>query len=270
MTSLKKRVISAIVALLIVIPIIIVKSYFLLALILIVSVLSIKELDGAFSKKNFKSSPILASCVSLFLILFTFYMAQVSNFTSTSKLKYIVSAIAGVVILFQVTVFYFMAKKKSLQDVLFTYFEIFYVGLPFVLFASFSNTDLIYYVFFIPIATDTSAYTVGSLFGKKKLAPSISPNKTVEGAVGGLLGAVIVTLVLAIYFIKIPLYLAALLGLLGGFMCIIGDLLASLIKRYTGIKDFGNVMPGHGGFLDRLDSIIFIIPLVFVIYITVW
>ena len=109
---------------------------------------------------------------------------------------------------------------------------------------------------------DMGAYFVGSTLGKHKLCPEISPKKTVEGAVGGILSSIVVSLILVFAFSVTEKLLAALI--LTVPFCIlgmIGDLLASAIKRTAGIKDYGNLIPGHGGILDRFDSIIMIAPL---------
>ena len=109
---------------------------------------------------------------------------------------------------------------------------------------------------------DMGAYFVGSTLGKHKLCPEISPKKTVEGAVGGILSSIVVSLILVFAFSVTEKLLAALILTIP--FCIlgmIGDLFASAIKRTAGIKDYGNLIPGHGGILDRFDSIIMIAPL---------
>ena len=126
------------------------------------------------------------------------------------------------------------------------------------------------YVILIPFVVacccDAGAYFIGVKFGKHKLAPVVSPNKTIEGAVGGLLTGMVTMLLYAV-ILDWPLqfdvnYLAAILyGLLGGLVGELGDLCFSVIKRQTGIKDYGNLIPGHGGVLDRFDSILAVAPL---------
>jgi len=116
---------------------------------------------------------------------------------------------------------------------------------------------------FIP---DSGAYFAGRFFGKHKLAPVISPKKTVEGAVGGLITGmlcmVLYMLVLQLAFLFEINYLYALIyGLLGSLGAIFGDLCFSVVKRQTGIKDYGNLFPGHGGILDRFDSVMIVAPL---------
>ncbi len=118
--------------------------------------------------------------------------------------------------------------------------------------------------------TDIFAYFTGIFLGKHKLCPAISPKKTVEGAIGGLLGAVISLLLTGFIIFKVSLDVSSvnyLLLLILGVLCAVfaqfGDLTASIIKRQYQTKDYGNVLPGHGGFMDRIDSIIFVAPVVY-------
>jgi len=121
--------------------------------------------------------------------------------------------------------------------------------------------------FVIAFLSDTGAYFVGKFFGKHHLAPVISPKKTIEGAVGGVLGAVIgmvlFVLVLSTAFgFQVNYLYAVIYGLLGSVGGVYGDLCFSVLKRQTGIKDYGNLIPGHGGILDRFDSMMIVGPLV--------
>ena len=121
--------------------------------------------------------------------------------------------------------------------------------------------------FFIACVCDAGAYFIGVKFGKHKLAPVVSPNKTIEGALGGvvtgLLAMLLYTLVLDLFFGQDVRYgAAAVYGILGCLVGELGDLCFSVIKRQTGIKDYGNLIPGHGGVLDRFDSILVVAPLV--------
>ena len=123
-------------------------------------------------------------------------------------------------------------------------------------------------VFIGACLSDTFAYFSGMLFGKHKLAPSISPKKTIEGSVGALVGTMLSFLIYGIVLIlatdlKVNIWLMILLGLICSVFAQFGDLAASAIKRECGIKDFGTLFPGHGGFMDRLDSILFVAPVVY-------
>jgi phosphatidate cytidylyltransferase len=118
--------------------------------------------------------------------------------------------------------------------------------------------------------SDTMALFAGMLFGRRKLAPRVSPKKTIEGSVGGLLGGVAGMAIFRwIYQLcthqGLPLLWCLLIGLLGAAMGQLGDLFFSLIKRQYGIKDYGHLLPGHGGVLDRFDSVIFAAPVVWLI-----
>jgi phosphatidate cytidylyltransferase len=118
------------------------------------------------------------------------------------------------------------------------------------------------YVFAVTWMTDTGAYFIGMRFGKNKLAPRLSPKKTVEGAIGGVLAAMLMSALFGTW-IGIPWYHSVLLGPLLGVLGEIGDLCESAIKRDLGLKDFGAVLPGHGGILDRFDSILFTAPVAY-------
>ena len=127
----------------------------------------------------------------------------------------------------------------------------------------------IWMIFIIAFVTDTAAYFVGRAIGKHKLCPRISPKKTVEGAVGGTLFAVAgligYGLIVKYNFdFDLPIYLYAILGIFGSIASQCGDLTASMIKRKMELKDFGKVLPGHGGILDRFDSILFTLPIVYI------
>jgi len=112
--------------------------------------------------------------------------------------------------------------------------------------------------------SDTLAYFTGRLLGKRKLSPRISPNKTIEGAIGGLIGAVIGSFACAaVLGLSHPWYELALFALIAGVFAQLGDLIESLVKRAYEVKDSGSLLPGHGGVLDRLDSILFAAPILF-------
>lgn len=127
-----------------------------------------------------------------------------------------------------------------------------------------------------PFASDTSGLLVGIKFGKHKMAPRISPKKTWEGFIGSCIGAPIIMMVLGLIFegicsiFELPYeanHIALLLtGLIGAVLGTAGDLFFSIIKRKMGVKDYGSIMPGHGGMLDRFDSFVFTTPAIFILY----
>ena len=122
---------------------------------------------------------------------------------------------------------------------------------------------------------DTFAYFTGRFLGKHKLIPHVSPNKTVEGSVGGVVGAMVICIVYLLIVKNVfdtnmlqwsnVVVEGAVYGLVGGALSHLGDLIASAIKRDTGIKDFGWIFPGHGGFMDRFDSVMFIAPIMYIL-----
>lgn len=118
---------------------------------------------------------------------------------------------------------------------------------------------LVMMAFICTWACDTGAYFIGKFFGKTKIAPNLSPNKTLEGSLGGLGGALISSMIVGTV-IHLPWYHSLALGVLMGVLSQLGDLSESAIKREVGVKDFGHVMPGHGGVLDRMDSMLFTGP----------
>ena len=125
---------------------------------------------------------------------------------------------------------------------------------------------LILIPFVLAFLSDTGAYFAGRAFGKHKLAPVISPNKTVEGVAGGVLGAILGMIIYCLVLQKcfdfqVNYLLAVVYGAVGSLTAVFGDLCFSVIKRQTGIKDYGNLIPGHGGALDRFDSMTVVAPL---------
>lgn len=125
---------------------------------------------------------------------------------------------------------------------------------------------LILLPFVIAFLSDTGAYFAGRAFGKHKLAPVISPNKTVEGLVGGMAGAVVGVVLYCIvlqfgFRFRVNYWYVPVYGILGSLGAVFGDLCFSAVKRQTGIKDYGDLIPGHGGILDRFDSMVVVAPL---------
>lgn len=132
-----------------------------------------------------------------------------------------------------------------------------------------------FYVFLaltIAWMSDTGAYFCGKFFGRKKLCPDISPKKTIEGFIGGIIVCLICVSLIAATFNnymfpekqQINYFLVLILGFVGSLISSLGDLCFSTLKRRCGVKDFGNLMPGHGGILDRFDSVIFVVPYVYI------
>lgn len=122
---------------------------------------------------------------------------------------------------------------------------------------------ILFLLIFSTWASDTVAFAVGKSFGKTKLCPQISPGKTQEGAIGGFVGTILIALFFALIF-KFSLLHALAIGVIIAVMAPLGDLVESILKRVCGVKDSGNIIPGHGGVLDRFDSLLFAAPAVYV------
>jgi phosphatidate cytidylyltransferase len=138
------------------------------------------------------------------------------------------------------------------------------------------GSAFVWLIFISAFGCDTCAYFTGKLLGKHKLVPNLSPNKTVEGAVGGVLGAGLLAMLYGLFLAKVVhltnmnanlMIYSTVVGLVGAVFASFGDLAASSIKRLKNIKDFGSIFPGHGGVLDRFDSVIFAAPMVYMVMI---
>lgn len=145
-----------------------------------------------------------------------------------------------------------------------------YIVLPFVFLTSIPFIDGEYHpkiiigIFILIWTSDSFAYVIGSLIGKTKLYEKISPNKTVEGALGGLVGACVASLIISKYIPVLTTISWLIIALIVVVFGLLGDLTESKFKREAKVKDSSNFIPGHGGFLDRLDSLIFAVPFVYV------
>lgn len=197
----------------------------------------------------------------------TIYTATVVMYTAMtySGILYSHIVISIIYLIFAVGAIYIMNRRVRVEDLMISIMAYIYIPvfLSHINLMSMQHTIYIWLVFIFAWGSDTCAYFAGMFFGKHKLIPEISPKKTVEGAVGGVLGTVALTLVFARYFQEPnPMYFIP-LAMIGSSVSQIGDLFASAVKREFGIKDYGNLIPGHGGILDRFDSILFTAPLTY-------
>lgn len=179
-------------------------------------------------------------------------------------------AAAFVMVLMAVYVFTF--PKYKTEEITITFFGVFYVA---VMLSYIYQTRIlpggiftVWLVFVCSWGCDTCAYCVGMLIGKHKMAPILSPKKSVEGGIGGIVGAALIGILYALavnYWGNAgeDVLRYAIIGAAGGAISQIGDLAASAIKRYHNIKDYGKLIPGHGGILDRFDSVIFTAPIIY-------
>ena len=168
-------------------------------------------------------------------------------------------------------VYVFSYPKYQARQIMETYFGVIYVGvmLSFVYQTRCLEDGkfIVWLIFLCSWGCDTCAYCAGRLFGKHKMAPVLSPKKTTEGAIGGVVGATILGMVYAL-LTKGPVMEYMIICLIGALISMVGDLSASAIKRNAGIKDYGKLIPGHGGVLDRFDSVIFTAPIIYFLAVT--
>ena len=256
---MKERVISAIVALLIFVPIFLLGGPFFNLAIFIVAILGLKELLDA--KRHQKEFPMFIQFIT-YVLLSLFILVNMTKTSLVFSIDY--RYIVGLFLAFTIpTVLYQDRAKYSIVDSFYLIGAVFFLGVGFSLMVLLRNISLetIIYLFLITMITDSYAYIIGSLIGKHKLAEKTSPKKSWEGTI---FGSIVGTFVGTLYYINYVnpnvelstvIFMTLFLSVLGQF----GDLYFSSIKRYYKIKDFSNIMPGHGGILDRCDSIIFVI-----------
>lgn len=249
-----QRIISAVVAAAIVLPIIILGGMPFKVLIYLMASIALFELIRM-KKMKVMSLPSMVSFIALWLLMYPSFQIQ----THFSKMEIL---LLFVLIILTSTV---LSKNKfTFENAGFLLLSVIYLGFGFFYFIEIREYGLIY--IFLPLfviwATDSGAYFIGRAIGKRKLWPEISPNKTIEGAVGGILCAMVVALGFKSFItIDVSLFEIMIISFLLAIFGQIGDLVESAFKRYYNVKDSGNIMPGHGGVLDRLDSLIFVFPI---------
>lgn len=263
---MKKRIVSAVVFIALWIVILLVNNpIFDTAVVALISLIATYEYFKAF--KNIGYNPIswigYVGCLAIFLtggIIPEEYKLMLIKFIIPVGL---LSAFAYIIL---------GSVKRTIVDVAITVFSLLYIPVMFsfvkLILAMEHGRFYILYVFCGAFISDTFAFLVGSKFGKTKLAPDISPNKTVEGSIGGILGVILSFVLITLLGnfklgVQGNVFYWVLVGIAASVAGQFGDLTASAIKRHCKIKDFGNIMPGHGGILDRFDSLMFVAPIVY-------
>lgn len=250
------RVVSALIAIPLLFFIVIANGLLLKFAVMIIVLLGLNEFYNAFHNINIKASKTVGFISTLLIFLLTLNSSYIIYIMAWYFLSIFLALSMG---LFQ--------KELDIKPPVITILGLSYIVFFFyhIVFISVlvEYYQLIWLVFITAWATDTFAYFSGYLFGRKKLCPSISPKKTVEGALGGIIGSILISSIFMYVFYPKLIIHGVLIGFLGSIIGQIGDLTASLFKRYLGIKDYGKIMPGHGGILDRFDSILFTAPLVY-------
>ncbi len=257
------RIITSLVGIPLVIFLILMGGSVLRYSMLVVSCIGLYELYHVLCKKH---RPLVGIGYSATLLFFVFL-----NFWTEYYLVYV--ALVILVTLVGMVLFY---PKYDLTDVALTLFSVFYVALLFSFIVLIA--DLKYGFFWIWLivlsswGSDTFAYFTGMLCGKHKLAPQLSPKKTIEGSIGGVIGAGVLGYIYTIVYTQYAMgqlraYTLISVGMVivGAVLSQFGDLAASAIKRFFEQKDYGYILPGHGGILDRFDSFLFVSPLIYIV-----
>lgn len=245
-----KRYISAVVGIILLFIILNRGGIYLNTGVLIISLIGLREFYSAVKMIDIKPISYVGYLCTALIYLSNFYDKIDIIFGLTF------SIIACLIV-------YLFSKNLSLKDVGVTLIGIFYIPLLFSFINKLDGNIYIWLIFIVAFGTDTFAYLGGKFFGKRKLWPEISPNKTIEGSIGGIIGSLFLTVLFAFFIKSESIYLIAFSAIPISIFCQIGDLIASKIKRTVKLKDYGHIMPGHGGVLDRFDSIILGAPLMY-------
>ena len=265
---MKTRIISAIVALVIAIPILLVGGVWFKIAVGILTLLGLKEFIDI--KETKKPLPNFIKIISYLFVILILLNLEVDDKLIISMDFRIITGLC--LVTFLPVVLYHEREKYSVNDAYYVLASTLFLGIAMSFLDIYRSMkiEILIYLFLISIITDTYAYFVGNLIGKHKLLEVISPKKTWEGLIGGTIFGVFIPTVYYITFVNSDallinvIFVTLFLSVVGQF----GDLFFSSIKRYYGKKDFSNIMPGHGGILDRFDSIIFIM-LAFSFFLTI-
>ena len=262
MNNFTKRLIFGIIYVLLIVTATLVNTYVFFAVFYVFMMFAVFE---------FKKMIALTSCIPYIFgtLAFTSILLKHIKFNLFFEIIFILS----ILILFIAFIFTLLDEKKNAVTHLGKIsLSILYTIIPFILLillADMSSPFLILGIFILTWTSDTFAYLVGRQFGKHKLFKRISPKKTIEGFIGGLVFTLIAAYILSIYFNEFSMIQWLVISLIISVFGVLGDLIESMFKRQANVKDSSNLIPGHGGFLDRLDSIIFAIPFIYAfIYLT--
>lgn len=266
----KSRLISGI--LLVILALVTVGSggYVLAATLWLISIIAFHELCLACKIQEDRKKQNILEIVGYIFI--SFYYADLAFFENYQIL--IMIAIMALIVLLVVYVFQF--PKYHANQIMSTYFAFIYA--PVLFSFIYLTRELEYGMYFVWVIfisswiSDTCAYCVGMLFGKHKLAPVLSPKKSIEGSLGGIFGSAVVGALFGYLLVEKVIaeqqvtWIFALIGGVGSVVSQIGDLAASAIKRNYGIKDYGKLIPGHGGIMDRFDSVLVTAPMIYFLF----
>lgn len=271
----RTRLLSGILLVAIALAVFIAGGSLLALMIFFISIVAYQELTAACKVRGEKmtpSSPVLVGLGMTLVYYAAIGLALARDITFVYQAMVIVIAAAFLGFLF---VYVFTFPKYHANQIMSAMFSFLYgpVMLSFLYLLREGFEDGIYLIWFVFLASwgsDTCAYCVGVLIGKHKMTPKLSPKKSMEGAIGGVLGAAVLFTLYTHFVINVysgltlALPFAAILGAAGALVSMVGDLAASAVKRDHEIKDYGKLIPGHGGIMDRFDSVIVAAPIIFI------
>jgi phosphatidate cytidylyltransferase len=255
---MKQRIITAVVAAAVFLPIVFFGGVPFVLLAYLLATVGLYEL---FKMRNLDifTVPGFLSTLLLWVILFPSEYNSILTTFNYSKTE------LGIALVLLLLTYSVITKNRfTFEDVSFVLLSAIYVGLGFYYFIETRTGGLVYifYSLFIIWATDSGAYFIGRAMGKRKLWPEISPNKTVEGFIGGIVCAMFVAVLFVLFSdINASMYTLVGITIVLSIFGQIGDLVESAFKRHFNVKDSGQFLPGHGGILDRFDSLLFVWPL---------
>lgn len=256
--SMRKRIISGAIMCAIFIPLLIIGGLPFRIALGIIAILAYKEIIDIKGIKNYPKPVIATGLFVLLLLAFSNRDIVYSNLGL--NYKYLMFSFLA---LFLPTIFYFEKDKYNIKDAFCLTSFVMFLGIVLNLASNILIYNKPYFIMLllITVLTDVFAYFTGVMIGKHKFT-KISPNKTIEGCVGGVIMGTVITSIYYMTFIGIePISKVMLVLLILSITCEVGDLFYSALKREVGIKDFSNLIPGHGGVLDRIDSLTFVIAM---------
>lgn len=271
----RTRLISGILLVIAALAVILTGGCFLAAVLGVISMIAYRELMGACGLRSGGERTSALEMAGWLLIVAYYAVLVVSLRGGLGKVYPAVMIMVVISFLVFLFVYVFAFPKYHAVQIMTAMFCLLYapVMLSFIylLRQGFAQGRyLVWFVFLSSWGSDTCAYAVGVLIGKHKMTPKLSPKKSVEGAVGGVVGAALLFmlythLVINVYTdVTLSPALSALLGAVGAMVSMVGDLAASAVKRDHNIKDYGRLIPGHGGIMDRFDSVIVAAPIIFI------
>ncbi len=280
MSNFLQRTLTTIIGGAFMIAMILLGREFLIGVLLFAAVVGYRELSAAFGVRE-ADRAISPMEVAAYIFIFLWYAlleVETLGLIDADLLRLIQICVIVLMLMAHMSVYVFTFPRYDATRTISSVFSVLYcpvmLSYVYMIRAMERGIILVWMVIICSWICDISAYLIGMKFGKHKMSPVLSPKKSVEGAVGGVCGSVIVGCVYAAFLIAPSsgapawetILTIAVICVCGALISMVGDLAASAIKRNHDIKDYGNLLPGHGGIMDRFDSVIFVAPVVYMLF----